>query len=566
MQGFPIMPITQFQGLSRSKPFDDLFFTRQALPSSWLWDMKLTDAAHNAALQQLQHASPHEQALAASFLSRWSRNLGDMQYFAAMGDTVCRLHLGMGQLLRASNDCYILWSVTRDAQHALMAISAQRASGRWEQAETTLAELRVALQPPPHAPAAAPLHLLARAGVPGSILTVLPLHANIPPASITAPQAAAGSRGIALALVHCSNPAVASVAHALAQKSALLVCIGSPGACPSWCLESFGGRFDGQCSCEPSLQAVPAELGGGVGVLLDACRLDDGGCAFEQAVEVHAAAAALRLPVIVYSDSYHGKHPLLSRAFAVTHPPLHAPDSPPAFERSLRVPSLDIIRFPRASVPVHHIAGWGSSVPAYSSSAEQLHRMLALARAHHRAAASSSPIVFVLHAAAATPAIAADIAAASSSGAHVVLGSLLPESARLWVDAVLKLGAHSARLFWCELVPHAPEDALPYHEPRPDAACAGRLQAAAVAADVVFDAQPAGSSLVEVLQHCVWGAIPAVASPQSASTPHQFERVTHTVSSMVGLAAALRLSGAPLLFSHLFVTAFSARCRSPRRP
>lgn len=541
------MRVTQFQGLSRSKPFDDLLFTRQALPQAWLWDMQLTDAAHRDALQQLQHASPHEQSLAAMFLSRWSRNLGEMEYFAHMGDTVCRLHLNMGQLLRASNDCYILWSVTRNPQHALMAISAQRSSGRWEQAETTLAELRVALQSSPNAPAAASLQLLARAGVSGSILNILPLHFSAPPASVAAAGAQPGARGIALALVHCGNAAVASVAHALAQKSALLVCISNYDACPSWCAQSFGGRVDGQCSCEASLEAVSAELGGGVGVLLDACRAEDGGCALEKVVSVHAAAAAVGLPVLVYCDSYHGTHPLLSRAFMVTHAPLHAPDSPMVYDRSLRVPSLDIIRFARAAVPVHHIAGWGASAPAHSSSSEQLRLMITRARAQHAAAAPSSPIVFVLHAAAATPSIAADIAAASAQGAHIVLGSLLPESARLWVEALLKLGAPSARLFWCPLAPHGPDHALPYHEPRADAGCTARLQAAAVAADVVFDARPGGGSAVEVLQHCVWGAIPAIASPQTALHLHHFERVMHVASFMVGLSAPLRLSGAQAL-------------------
>ncbi len=548
MQGFPIMPVNQFQGLSKSKPFDDLFFTRDALPSSWLWDMQLTDAAHRDALQQLQNASPHEQSLAAMFLSRWSRNVGDMDYFAHMGDIVCRLHLNMGQLLRASNDCYILWSVSRDVQHALMAISAQRASGRWEQAETTLAQLGVVLRSSLSVPAAIPLQLLAQAGVPGSILNILPLQSSAPSAPSSAPTAQVGARGIALALVHCNNPAVASVAFALAQKSAMLVCIGNRDVCPSWCAQSFHGRFDGQCSCETSLQAVSEELGGGIGVLLDACREDDGGCAFEPVAPVHAAAAAMRLPVIVYSDSYHGQHTLLSRAFVVAHAPLHAPDTPMAFDRSLRVSSLDIIRFPRAAAQVHDIAGWGASAPAHSTSLEQLRLMIAHARAQHRAAASSSPIVFVLHAAAATPSIAADIAAASAQGAHIVLGTLLPDAARLWVEALLKLGAHSARLFWCELSVHGPEDALPYREPRPDAGCTMRLQAAAVAADVVFDARPAGGSVVEVLQHCIWGALPAIAPVQSPLHPHRFERAMQLASFIVGLVAPVRLSGAHMYF------------------
>ncbi len=557
------MPVTQFQGLSKTKPFDDLFFTREPLPQSWLWDMQLTDAAHRSALQQLQHSSPHEQSLAAMFLSRWARNLGDMDYFALMGDSVCRLHLNMGQLLRASNDCYILWSVTRNVQHALMAVTAQRASGRWEQAETTLAELGVALRLSLNA--AVPLQLLAHAGVPGSVLNILPLQSTASSASTAAPKADATPRGITLALVHCSNAAVASVAHALAQKSALLVCIGNVDVCPSWCLESFGGRVDGQCSCEASLEAVSVELGGGVGLLMDACKSDNGGCAFEEVAVVHAAAAAMRLPVMVYYDSYHGKHPLLSRAFVITHAPLHTPDTPLVFDRSLRVSSLDIIRFSRAAVPVHHIAGWGASVPAHASSSEQLHRMIFHARAQHRAAASSSPIIFVLNAAAATPSIAADIAAASAQGAHIVLGDLLPESARLWVETLLKLGAHSARLFWCELSTHGPEDSLPYHEPRSDAGCSARLQAAAVAADVVFDARPAGGSVAEVLQHCIWGAIPAIASPQSVSNFHHFERAMHVASFMVGFVAPVRLSGARVYFClNLEAALFTSCGRSSR--
>jgi hypothetical protein len=538
------MHITQFQGLSRSKPFDDLLFTRQALPSSWLWDMKLTDHAHREALQQLQHASPHEQAMAASFLSRWSRNLGDMEYFAYTGDLVCRMHLNMGQLLRASNDCYILWTVTRNVQHALIAISAQRATGRWEQAETTLAELTLALQSSSFDHKATSMQLLAQAGVSGHVLSQLPLNIDLPLTSTTHSEADAVVRGIALALAHCSNSAVASVAHALALKSALLICIDSLDACPSWCLESFGGSIEGQCSCERSLLAAAIGPGGGVGMLLDACKADgDDECAFDKVAAVHADAAALGLPVIVYPDTYHGKHLLLSRAFVLVHSPLYAADAPLAFDRTLRVLSLDIIRTSRSFVPAHSIAGWGPSIPAHSLSSEKLHQMIGHARIQHGAAAPSSPIVFVLHAEAATPSIASDIAAASGQGAHIVLGNLLPDAARLWVHALLKLGAHSARLFWCELAPHGPEDALPYHEPRADAGCAARSQAAAVAADIVFDARSAGGSIVEVLQHCVWGALPAMASPPAVSTPHFFERVMHVASSLVGLVAPVRLSG-----------------------
>ncbi len=281
-----------------------------------------------------------------------------------------------------------------------------------------------------------------------------------------------------------------------------------------------------------------------MGLLLDACKVDGGdGCAFNQVASIHADAAAIGLPVVVFPDSYQGKHTILSRAFFVTHSPMHSPDSPWTFDRSLRVPSLDIIRAVRASVPVHHIAGWGPSIPAHASSAEILRIMIAHARTQHGAAAPSSPIVFVLYAATATPSIAADIAAAAAQGAHVVLGNLLPDTARLWVDALLKLGAQSARLFWCNLVPHGPEDALPYHEPRSDSGCAARLQAAAVAADIVFDARPAGGSLVEVLQHCVWGALPAVASPTGGASLHYFERVMHVASALVGLVAPVRLSG-----------------------
>ena len=152
--------------------------------------------------------------------------------------------------------------------------------------------------------------------------------------------------------------------------------------------------------------------------------------------------------------------------------------------------------------------------------------------------------MLVLNAATETPSVAADIVAAAAQGAHVVLGNLLPDTARLWIDALLKLGAQSARLFWCNLVPHGPEDALPYHEPRSDSGCAARLQAAAVAADIVFDARPAGGSLVEVLQHCVWGALPAVASPIGRASPHYFEHVMHVASALVGFAAPVQLSGA----------------------
>ena len=545
LQAFPIMLVSQFQGLSRAKPFDDLLFTRQPLPAAWLWDMKLTDQAHRDALQALQHASPHEQAVAASFLSRWARNLGDMEYFAHTGDTVCRIHVNVGQLLRAANDCYILWSVTRNLQHAVYAITVQRASGRWEQAENTLAELVVVLRSSLHVRTAVPLRVLAQVGVPGSVLTLLPPHFNAAPAvSLMPSDAAATVRGMALALVHCSNSAVASIALALARKSAMLVCIDHQDVCPSWCRESFGGIVDGQCSCEKSVAAASTGIGGGVGMLLDACKVDgDDGCAFDQVASVHADAAAIGLPAVVYPDAYQGKHPLLSRAFVVTHAPLHSPDSPLTFDRSLRVLSFDIIRALRASVPAHHIAGWGPSIPAHASSAE-MHLMIAHARTQHGAAAPSSPIVLVLNAATATPSVAADIAAAAAQGAHVVLGNLLPDTARLWIDALLKLGAQSARLFWCNLVPHGPEDALPYHEPRSDSGCAARLQAAAVAADIVFDARPAGGSLVEVLQHCVWGALPAVASPIGGASPHYFERVMHVASALVGFAAPVQLSGA----------------------
>lgn len=538
------MHIAQFQGLSRSKPFDDLLFTRQALPSSWLWDMQLTDQAHHEALQQLQHASPHERAMAASFLSRWSRNLGDMQYFAHTGDLVCRMHFNMGQLLRASNDCYILWSVTRNVQHAVIAITVQRATGRWEQAETTLAELTLSLQSSLLVHTATSIQLLAQAGVSGHVLSQLSLNVDVPSTSAARSEADAAAGGVALALVHCSNSAVASVALALAHRSALLICIGSLDACPSWCLESFGGSIEGQCSCESSLLAAATGLGGGVGMVLDACKGDgDYECAFDKVVAVHADAAAMGLPVIVYPDTYHGKHPLLSRAFVAVHAPLYAADAPLAFDRILRVLSLDVIRTSRAAVPAHSIAGWGPSTPAHSLTAENLHKMIGHARAQHGAAAPSSPIVFVLHAEAATPSIASDIAAASGQGAHIVLGNLLPDAARLWVHALLKLGAHSARLFWCDLVPHGPEDALPYHDPRADAGCTARLQAAAVAADIVFDARSAGGSIVEVLQHCVWGALPAMASPPAVLTPHYFERVMYVASSLVGLVAPVRLSG-----------------------
>lgn len=547
LQAFPIMHITQFEGLSRSKPFDDILFTRKSLPSSWLWDMKLTEQAHRDALQQLQHVNPHEQVLAASFLSRWSRNLGDMEYFAYMGDLVCRLHVKIGQLLRASNDCYILWSTTRNVPHALLAIHAQRSSGRWDQAETTLAELGLALQSSPLVREDAPLQSLAQAGVPGRILTLLSLQVDVPSASVARPQADEGPRGMALALVHCSNSAVAAVALALAQRSALLVCIGNPDECPAWCLESFGGIVDGQCSCEMSLQTAATGLGGGVGMMVDACKVDGGhGCAFDQVATVHSDAAAMGLPVIVYPDSYYGKHPLLTRAFVATHYPLHAPDDPMAFERSLHVRSLDIIRAVPSVVPAYHISGWGPSIPAHAADSEKLGQMIAHARAQHGAAASSSPIVFVLNAAAATPSVAADIAAASGEGAHIVLGSLLPDTARLWVHALLKLGAHSARLFWCDLSPHGPDDSLPYHEPRQDSGCALRLKAASVAADIVFDARPSGGSLVEVLQHCVWGALPAIASPSAASSRQHFDRIMHMASAIVGLVAPVRLSGAQI--------------------
>ncbi len=537
------MLITQFEGLSRSKPFDDLLFTRQALPSSWLWDMKLTDKSHRDALQQLQHISPHEQAMAASFLSRWSRNLGDMEYFAHMGDLVCRLHVTMGQVLRASNDCYIVWSVTRSVPHAVFAILAQRASGRWEQAETTLAELGLVLQSSPQVLAATSMQLLAQSGVPGRVLALLSLNLDAPFTSMVRARDDS-TRGRALALLHCRNSAVASVALALAQKSALLVCIDSSNACPSWCLESFGGSVEGQCSCETSLQAAANGLGGGAGMILDVCKVDgDDGCAFDQVASVHADAAAMGLPVVIYPDTYYGKHPLLLRAFVATHNPLQSPDSPIAFDRSLRVPSLDIIRATRAIVPAHNIIGWGPSIPAHALNPQKLRTMIAHARAQHSAASSSSPIVLVLHATSATPSIAAEIAVAAAQGAHIVLGNLLPDSARLWVDALLRLGAQSARLFWCDLSPHGPEDALPYHEPRSDSGCAARLQAASVAADIVFDARPAGGSLVDVLQHCVWGALPAIASPAGAS-PHFYERVMYVASAMVGLQTPFRLSGA----------------------
>jgi hypothetical protein len=258
---------------------------------------------------------------------------------------------------------------------------------------------------------------------------------------------------------------------------------------------------------------------------------------------VHAQAAALGLPVVVYPDSYQGKHPLLSHAFVATHAPLDAADVHVPFNRALRVPSPDIIRVQRADIPAHDIVGWGFSVPAHAATLENLRSMILHARAQHAAAAPSSPIVFVLHATAATPSIAADIAAASGLGAHIVLGSLLPESSRLWVDALLKLGAQSARLFWCTLIPHGPEDPLPHHEPRSDPGCVARLQAAAVAADIVFDARPSASNLVELLQHCVWGAVPAISPPSGSAAPHYFERVAHIASALVGLSAPVRLAG-----------------------
>jgi hypothetical protein len=381
------MQLTNFHGLSLSKPFDDLLFTRDALPASWLWEMKLTDQAHRGALQQLQHASPHEQAIAASFLSRWSRNLGDMEYFAHMGDLVCRLHASIGQLLRASNDCYILWASTHNVQHALFAISAQRATGRWQQADVTLAELGVTLQSAQHVHTELPLKLLAQAGVPSCILTRLPLHFGIPSPDHATSQAStdhatsqavtASARGMALALLHCSNDAVASVAVALAHKAAMLVCIGSLGSCPSWCLHSFGDIPDGQCSCESSLQAAAQGLGGGIGLILDACSSDSGsGCAFHEVAVVHAQAAALGLPVVVYPDSYQGKHPLLSHAFVATHAPLDAADVHVPFNRALRVPSPDIIRVQRADIPAHDIVGWGFSVPAHAATLENLRSMI----------------------------------------------------------------------------------------------------------------------------------------------------------------------------------------------
>jgi hypothetical protein len=169
--------------------------------------------------------------------------------------------------------------------------------------------------------------------------------------------------------------------------------------------------------------------------------------------------------------------------------------------------------------------------------------MIAQARMQHKVAASSSPIVFVLHSASATPSIAADIAAASGQGAHIVLGTLPSDSARLWVDALLKLGAQSARLFWCDLSPHGPDDDLPYHEPRSNAGCAAQLQAASVAADIVFDARPAGGSVVDVLQHCVWGALPAIPSLSPSTSFHYFERIIHVASAFLGLATPIRLSG-----------------------